>query len=42
MTPEAKARANVDRLPEQAGWTVQNADALNFTPAPAWRSADFR
>ena len=30
MTPEEKARENIDRRLEQAGWAVQNADALNL------------
>ena len=30
MTPEQDARANIDRLLEQAGWSVQNADSLNL------------
>ena len=29
MTPEQLARANIDRLLERAGWSVQGADALN-------------
>ena len=30
MTPEEKARVNIDRLLEQAGWSVQNADSINL------------
>ena len=30
MTPEEKARENIDRRLEQAGWAVQDADALNL------------
>ena len=30
MTPEQQARFNIDRLLEQAGWAVQNADTLNL------------
>ena len=30
MTPEQQARVNIDRLLEQAGWSVQNADSLNL------------
>ncbi len=30
MTPEQEARANIDRLLEQAGWSVQNADSINL------------
>ncbi len=31
MTPEQEARANIDRLLEQAGWSVQNISSLNPT-----------
>ena len=30
MTPEEQARANIDRLLEQAGWDVQDADSINL------------
>ena len=30
MTPEEQARTNIDRLLEQAGWSVQNADSINL------------
>ena len=30
MTPEQEARVNIDRLLEQAGWIVQNADSINL------------
>ena len=30
MTPEQEARVNIDRLLEQAGWPVQNADSINL------------
>ena len=30
MTPEEQARANIDSLLEQAGWSVQNADSINL------------
>ena len=30
MTPEQQARVNIDRLLEQAGWSVQNADSINL------------
>ena len=30
MTPEQEARVNIDRLLEQAGWSVQNADSINL------------
>ena len=30
MTPEQEARVNIDRLLEQAGWSVQNADTINL------------
>ena len=30
MTPEQEARVNIDRLLEQAGWAVQNADSINL------------
>ena len=30
MTPEEQARLNIDRLLGQAGWEVQNTDALNL------------
>ena len=30
VTPEQEARVNIDRLLEQAGWSVQNADSLNL------------
>ncbi len=29
MNPEQQARINIDRLLAQAGWVVQDADALN-------------
>ena len=29
-TPEQRARTNIDRLLEQAGWAVQNESALNL------------
>ena len=30
MTPEAKARENIDRMLEQSGWVVQDKNALNL------------
>ena len=30
MNPEQQARENIDRLLIQAGWAVQNADAVNL------------
>ena len=30
MTREQRARANIDNLLEQAGWSVQNADSINL------------
>ena len=30
MTPEQKARVNIDNLLEQAGWTVQDVDSMNL------------
>ena len=30
MTPEQEARVNIDRLLEQAGWAVQDADSINL------------
>ena len=30
MNPEQQARVNIDRLLEQAGWSVQNADSINL------------
>ena len=30
MNPEQQARVNIDRLLEQAGWAVQNRDAVNL------------
>ena len=30
MTPEQQARAIIDKLLEQAGWSVQNADSINL------------
>ena len=30
MTPEQGARVNIDRLLEQAGWSMQNADSINL------------
>ena len=30
MTPEQQARVNIDNLLEQAGWSVQDSDALNL------------
>ena len=30
MTPEEQARVNIDRLLQQAGWAVQNADSINL------------
>jgi type I restriction enzyme, R subunit len=36
--PEAKARVTIDALLEEAGWTVQDRDAMNLTvPAVAVR-----
>ena len=33
MTPEEQARVNIDRLLEQAGWSLQDADSLNLYAA---------
>ena len=30
MTPEQEARVNIDRLLQQAGWSVQNGDSINL------------
>ena len=30
VTPEQEARVNIDRLLEQAGWSVQNSDSINL------------
>ena len=30
VTPEQEAHVNIDRLLEQAGWSVQNADSINL------------
>ena len=30
MTPEQQARVNIDRLLDQAGWSVQDADSINL------------
>ncbi len=30
MTPEEHARANIDRLLQQAGWVIQDADSINL------------
>jgi type I restriction enzyme R subunit len=30
-TPEQLARRNVDRMPEDAGWSVQDMKGLDFT-----------
>ena len=30
MTPEEQARANIDRLLQQAGWVIQNSDSINL------------
>jgi hypothetical protein len=36
-TPEARARLEIDRLLEAAGWVVQNRDAVNLYAAPGAR-----
>ena len=42
MTPEQEARVDIDRLLEQAGWAVQNADSINlYISAVGWRCASF-
>ena len=38
MTPEQEARVNIDRLLEQAGWSVQNADSINLCICSEWDS----
>ena len=30
MTPEQEARINIDRLLQQAGWVIQDADSINL------------
>lgn len=34
MTPEEKARENIDTLLVQAGWKIQNVKDVNFDYAP--------
>ncbi|MDE2843848.1 MAG: DEAD/DEAH box helicase family protein [Chloroflexota bacterium] len=41
-TPEIQARANIDRLLEQAGWAVQDVDALNVHAACGVAVREFR
>jgi type I restriction enzyme R subunit len=41
-TPEAKARANIDRQLEQAGWLLQDRDDMNLAAANAIAVREFR
>ena len=41
LTPEQRARANIDRLLEQAGWAVQNVAALNVHAARGVAAREF-
>ena len=41
MTPEQEARVNIDRLLEQAGWSVQNADSLNLYASSGVAAREF-
>ena len=42
MTPEQRARVNIDRLLGQAGWTVQDAGAVNLYAARGVAVREFR
>ena len=41
MTPEQQAREHIDRLLTQAGWAVQNADAVNLYAGPGVAVREF-
>ena len=41
MAPEAQAREEIDRLLSQAGWAVQDADALNLYAGPGVAVREF-
>ena len=41
MTPEQQARVNIDRLLEQAGWSVQNADSINVYASDGVAAREF-
>ena len=41
ITPEQRARVNIDRLLEQAGWAVQNMAALNVSAARGVAAREF-
>ena len=41
MTPEQKARVNIDHLLDRAGWAVQNADAVNLCASPGVAVREF-
>ena len=40
-TPEAQARINIDRMLEQAGWQVQDRDAMNLYAGPGVAVREF-
>jgi type I restriction enzyme, R subunit len=40
-TPEARARLEIDRLLEAAGWVVQDRDAVNLYAAPGVAVREF-
>ena len=42
MTPEQQARVNIDRLLEQAGWTIQDTGAVNLYAARGVAVREFR
>ena len=42
MTPEQQARANIDKLLEQAGWSVQDAGSVNLYAASGVAVREFR
>ena len=41
MTPEQQARVNIDRLLDQTGWAVQNADSLNLYASSGVAAREF-
>jgi hypothetical protein len=41
LTPEQRAREDIDRALEESGWTLQNRDEL-YTAADDTRPASFR
>ena len=41
-TPEARARLEIDRQLEAAGWTLQHRDEMNLTAADAIAVREFK